>query len=212
MLLISCNTRFLSGCLVLDIAYRSDIYISNCFFTFLYCDWFLKSINSLFYFLSFSFCSCLKWISGYFSLMLHHPLFLNFLCRSSKKKRNPSIFLMMNLLDLLCLFKELCSMECTSQKKCQTNSVFQSEFNRHKERWQSQYQRKSFWSIIFYKDTVLCWYTRRPDPITISEWSCINCVQNETAAQGFSCCSQKYLNPKILVYHGIFVSKCSLFL
>lgn len=32
---------------------------------------------------------------------------------------------MMNSLGLLCLFKELCSIECTSQKKCQKPEFFE---------------------------------------------------------------------------------------
>lgn len=71
-----------------------------------------------------------------------------------------------------------------------------------------------FWSLIFYKGNILCWYTRSSDPITISRWSCINCVQNEMAVQGFSFCSQKHVNPKVLFNHDFFVvvSICSLFL
>lgn len=55
----------------------------------------------------------------------------------------------------------------------------------------------AFWSLIFCKDTILHCKTKSSDPIIFNGRSCIDCVQNETAVQDFSCCSQKCRNPKL---------------
>lgn len=54
-----------------------------------------------------------------------------------------------------------------------------------------------FWSLNFYKDIVLPWKIKSSDPIPINGRSCVDCVQNKTAVQDFSCCSQRLLNPKV---------------
>lgn len=54
-----------------------------------------------------------------------------------------------------------------------------------------------FWSLNIYKDIVLPWKIKSSDPIPINGRSCVDCVQNKTAVQDFSCCSQKLQNPKV---------------
>lgn len=53
-----------------------------------------------------------------------------------------------------------------------------------------------FWSLIFYKDTILPWKTKSSDPIPINGRSCTDLV-HETEVQGFSFCSQECQNPKV---------------